>query len=725
VSFDRAATLKNAEKLLRQGKLPDAIAEYVRVVREDPTDFTVANTLGDLYGRAGQPDKAVEQFVQIADGLQEQGGVAKAAAVYKKILKIKPDHDHTLWQLADILGGQGLYADARSHLHTLIELRRGRGDTRGTLQARVRLGSLDPNDLDSRRAAASARIEMGDVAGAMRDLKEISSALVEKGRHADAIEVLRQAATLNPKDHEVREGLMDVYFASGDFARAREFASSVDQYRLIAAALEGQGRTDEALDTLGEAVAADPGDTALAAEVAKAFVQKGDLSKAAKYLTVETAGDDPALLLSVADIHLRGKTFDEGMVIVRRLLDEDVSRREQIAQLGWSIAEAHPEPGFRVTELAADTAVAQSDWPGAAAVLQEFVTRVPNHIPALMRLVEICVDGGLEATMYSAQAQLADAYITAGSAEEARFIAEDLVAREPWEKSNIERFRRALVLLGEPDPEGLIASRLSGETPFTSTDPTLSSEFALDPAPEPAAEPPNVHELLEAAAAAEEGAARDSHLTRRSDDEPHFELSANAIDLQSILADHEAPLPPAAAGGPGETVEVDLSIVLDDIKPNAPAPEPPPVAQEAELPGKSREQGGKRTGLDDAEKEYKRALALRSAGDIDGCIKALETASRAPKLRFSCAWLIARLYRDRQMVGPTIEWLGRATQTPPPTRGDGHQVLYELAEALESIGENARALAICLELQAEAGDYRDVQERIDRLAKSPDSRVVS
>ena len=93
-----------------------------------------------------------------------------------------------------------------------------------------------------------------------------------------------------------------------------------------------------------------------------------------------------------------------------------------------------------------------------------------------MRLVEICVDGGLEATMYSAQAQLADAYIEAGSAAEARVIAEDLVAREPWERANIERFRRALVLLGEPDPDALIAERLSGQSPFTSTD--LSVDFA-------------------------------------------------------------------------------------------------------------------------------------------------------------------------------------------------------------------------------------------------------
>jgi hypothetical protein len=69
-----------------------------------------------------------------------------------------------------------------------------------------------------------------------------------------------------------------------------------------------------------------------------------------------------------------------------------------------------------------------------------------------LKLVEICVDGGLEATMYEAQAQLADAYLEAGQGAEARVIAEDLVAREPWEHAHIERFRRALVMLGVPTP---------------------------------------------------------------------------------------------------------------------------------------------------------------------------------------------------------------------------------------------------------------------------------
>ena len=32
-------------------------------------------------------------------------------------------------------------------------------------------------------------------------------------------------------------------------------------------------------------------------------------------------------------------------------------------------------------------------------------------------------------------------------------------------------------------------------------------------------------------------------------------------------------------------------------------------------------------------------------------------------------------------------------------------------------GEIARALVVCMELQADAGSYRDVAERIDRLTK--------
>ena len=722
--IDRAVTLRNAEKLIRQGKLDAAIAEFLRIVEDQPQDWNAKNTLGDLYARAGQVDKAIDQFMEIADNLNEEGAVARAGAVYKKILKLKPDHERGLWQVSDILGNQGLYADARAHLNTLIELRRAKGDTRGALQAKIRLGSLDPEDYDGRMAAARARIEMGDVGGAMSDLKEIAGELSDNGRPAEALAVLTEAATLNADDEEIREKLLDVHIASGDHAQAREYATTLEQFRMIAAALEAAGQIDEALATLRQAAALHPLNAELGSELARTFIARGDFATAAEYLSVESAGDDPALLLTVADMQLRGDKFEKGLAIVRRLLEQDPSRREQIAVLGWSVADHKPDVGFSVVELAADAAVALADWPGAAAALQEFVTRVPNHIPALMRLVEICVDGGLEATMYSAQGQLADAYIAAGAATEARFIAEDLVAREPWEKENVERFRRALVLLGEPDPDGLIAARLSGESPFMSTD-LFSTAFST---PEPELPPVSeeqqadaLADLLASAAEAEQPTRKSARKpVRRQHEEHHFELSSNAIDLDSILGDYDQPPPTAHAAT--DDVEVDLSIVLDHIKQPAPAPAPPPAPEPSEdledIFGNMRERDQvRRSGLDDAEKEYKRGLALRKAGDIDGCIVALQKASRAPKLRFATSWLIARLYRDRDMMPETLEWLDHASQAPASNVEDGHQVLYELAEALEKTGEVARALAVCMELESDAAGYRDVAERIDRLTK--------
>ena len=48
---------------------------------------------------------------------------------------------------------------------------------------------------------------------------------------------------------------------------------------------------------------------------------------------------------------------------------------------------------------------------------------------------------------------------------------------------------------------------------------------------------------------------------------------------------------------------------------------------------------------------------------------------------------------------------------------EGRALLYDLGVVLDEAGETARALAVFLELQADAGDYRDVPARIDRLAR--------
>ena len=54
---------------------------------------------------------------------------------------------------------------------------------------------------------------------------------------------------------------------------------------------------------------------------------------------------------------------------------------------------------------------------------------------------------------------------------------------------------------------------------------------------------------------------------------------------------------------------------------------------------------------------------------------------------------------------------------PAPTREAGQAVLYDLAGALEAIGEGARALAVLMEISADDPGYQDVAARIARLMR--------
>lgn len=146
MAIDRSATVRKAESLLGEGKLDEAIQEYVRLVDELPSDWSAGNMLGDLYVRAGDKDQAAGLFTRIADSQYEQGFVAKATAFYKKALKVKSGHERSLLQLAEIALKQELMADARLYLGQLLQRRRDRGDETGAAECLERLSALEQKD---------------------------------------------------------------------------------------------------------------------------------------------------------------------------------------------------------------------------------------------------------------------------------------------------------------------------------------------------------------------------------------------------------------------------------------------------------------------------------------------------------------------------------------------------------------------------------------------------
>ena len=221
--IDRSATLKQAEKLLRQGKLEGAIAEYVQLVGDQPGDWNSINALGDLYVRAGDNDRAVAQFTQVADHLFTEGFLPKAAALYKKALKLKPDHEPTLLRLSEVAAQQGLLADARTYLGQVGRQRRDRGDEPGAADCLVRLALLDEADAEAKLTGAHAAQTLGDATRATTLFKEAAEEFARTHRPAEAIDALAEAAVLDSSDVELQRHVARECIAAGQLDRAAAY----------------------------------------------------------------------------------------------------------------------------------------------------------------------------------------------------------------------------------------------------------------------------------------------------------------------------------------------------------------------------------------------------------------------------------------------------------------------------------------------------------------------
>jgi lipopolysaccharide biosynthesis regulator YciM len=208
VAIDRAATLKKAEALLGSGKLDAAIVEYVRLLEDQPTDWSTGNTLGDLYVRAGDRERAVAQFAQVADSQYRQGFVAKATAFYKKALRIKSGDEHALAQLATIAVQQELFADAKTYLSLLMKQRNDRGDATGVAECLVRIAALDEDNPDPKLAAAKAGKGHLDGERVARLFVEAAEAFQKQNRNEEAREAFVEAAALDIKDPELRRRVL-------------------------------------------------------------------------------------------------------------------------------------------------------------------------------------------------------------------------------------------------------------------------------------------------------------------------------------------------------------------------------------------------------------------------------------------------------------------------------------------------------------------------------------
>lgn len=400
--IDREEALRRAEKHLRQGRLDAAIDEYTQLAAAFPADLSIVNALGDLLVRGGLVERAAVEFQRIADHFFREGFLPKAAALYKKVLKIAPAHAHALTQLVEIAVAQGMTLEARTSLLSLLEIHQGRGDVEGVGVALRRLADLDPNDVALQQRAADVQAEAGDAAGAIGRLKQLAARLGDAGRTDESLRVWHSVHALEPSNAETR--------------------------LLLARAALAQERLDEAAEFLGDAALEGSAEwMALRTEVA---LRRGEVEDAGTGLQAMSAS-------GASDAELVEFALRHGRTVVTAFLGA--------AQVAGRLARQglHAE---------------------AVAALQQFLGHYPRHAPALAELLERAIDADLPSVAVACQRGLVEAHLDVGDVEAARYVAEDLVARAPDDAEHQACLRRVFEAAGEGDADERLRQHLASLT---------------------------------------------------------------------------------------------------------------------------------------------------------------------------------------------------------------------------------------------------------------------
>ena len=370
----RDKILKTAEKLVQKGKLDQAIREYEKLLKTSPDDTNTINRLGDLYGRVGEIDKAVELYGRVAERFFDEGFLPKAIAIYKKINRLAPHRLDIFEKLGELYVEQGLMVEAKSQFQMLAEHYAKSEDMESAIRAHQRLSEIDPNDSTSRLKFADMLLDSGNIEEAMEAYGALGDTLIQRDQLDEAERLFRRLL-----DHELPHG---------------------DIMAPVCDRLLGVGRVTSAQELITAGLEASPESVPLRTLQVRAFMGLGDSEKA-----VELAWE--ILEVDAENPEVRG--------LVGHLLMSD-GDQDGAAEMMIPAAEALLE---------------KADYSRAQKVLSELVKIVPDDERVLRLAIRAYRPSGNQEMLTRLTASLADLCFNSGQEDQAQRFYLELVSTDP------------------------------------------------------------------------------------------------------------------------------------------------------------------------------------------------------------------------------------------------------------------------------------------------------
>src|ERR1700741_5023048 len=395
MAYNKSKYVEAAQKLLNQGKVPQAIAEYQLILKYEPKDQVTLMTIGELYIRQGETFQAIEYFERLAQIFVGDGFLTKAIAVYKRIAKLAPEESKPLERLADLYVQQGVMSEARPLFLQLAEIH------------------------------------------------------LKHNRQTEAVALLKKLLLAEPHNLRIQIRLADLYQVMGKPNEAVETYVSASQRAL---ARGDHAESDKQSD---KALKRDSANAAALTVKARSASSQGRFADAAEFLKnlpgLEKGGEQSEFLL---DLYLKSSNWDEATALALRVFDGD----EKNFGLAQKVAETllESEQAERALALVSRLRIPMLDSGEHDAVtklLNELVLKMPGRLEPLEWLVDSYGRTSDSFRMPDALAQLGDALVAAKQLPRAKKVFEQLVARQPESDSSKRKLNDVLRRLGLPAPE--------------------------------------------------------------------------------------------------------------------------------------------------------------------------------------------------------------------------------------------------------------------------------
>src|SRR5437867_3290731 len=392
MAYNKSKYVEAAQKLLNQGKVAQAIAEYQNILKYEPRDQVTLMTIGELYIRQGETFQAIDYFERLAQIFVGDGSLTKAIAVYKRIAKLAPEEIRPLEKLADLYVQQGVMSEARPLFLQLAEIH------------------------------------------------------LKNNRQPEAIGLLKKLLQAEPDNIRIQIRLADLYQAMG------QTRDAIDAY--VSASQRALARGDQAeSEKLAEkALKLEPNNAAALIVRARSYSLQGDLTKAAHLLQqvpdLEKGGEQTELLL---DFHLKNSSWDQAVTLAVQVFEADPKNYGPMQKVVEALLEAgQTQKAMGILQQSRIPMIDAGEHEAVGKMLQALAERMPGRLEPLEWLVEHYGRTSDSFHMPDALAKLGDALVADQQYDRAKTIFAQLVERQPDSDSVKRKLNNVVRQLGLP-----------------------------------------------------------------------------------------------------------------------------------------------------------------------------------------------------------------------------------------------------------------------------------